>query len=198
MRKLIRRPFKLALLSMAWAALAFPDTVNIGYVVFSVTNSPLAEVDIVNLTGPNSLPSEFPVLTSVNLLRPFLTVNFKSGPAETFVYESGYFTLDPDGLSFKGEDIFNTVTDPVTSVTLIGTYFPVSVTIGNTSVGLFRPFSATITDPTGTLVDGDSALLTAGTFGSTPPTVPEPKSYLLLSMGLATWLFRFLRRGVRV
>lgn len=168
-----------------FTAAAFPDTVDLGYVAFDVSNPPLAEVDVVNLTGVNSASPDFPVSTLVSFTDLNLTVNFSSGPPETFSSSSSYFTLDPDGQSYDGQDIFNSTTNPVTSVTLTGDYSPASGTSGGLPVAFSSSsFSATITDPSGTLVDGDLALLTASTGGGVtpppPPAVPEPKSYLLI------------------
>jgi len=176
--------FSLALLSTALlSTAAFSSTINMGYVSFDVTNPPLAQVDIVNLTGANSAPPDFPVSTSVSLTDLNLTVSFSTGPAETFSSSSGYFSLDPDGLSFDGEDIFNTTTDPVTSITLTGNYATTSITSGGAPVTIEPGFSATITDPSGTLADGDFALLTATT-AATGTIAPEPGSILLFSLGL--------------
>jgi hypothetical protein len=179
-----------------FSATAYSNTIDIGYVAFDVTNPPLAEVDIVNLTGPNSLPPGFPVTTSVSLTDLDLTVDFSSGAPETFGSSSGYFTLGPDGLSFNGEDIFNVTTNPVTQVTLTGDFSPTSISTGAPPITILPSFSATITDPTGTLADGDFALITATT--STSSVVPEPKSYVSILMVVLLFGLGRLRRTLFV
>jgi hypothetical protein len=174
-------------------------TINLGYVSFDVTNPPLAQVDIVNQTGVNSsvVPdTTFPVATPVTFANLTLTVNFQGAPAETFGPASGYFSLDVDGLSLDGQDIFNTSTSTITSVTLAGTFSPLSVALNDGSTGTISGFSTSITDPTGTLQDGDLDLITA-TFtpsGGNPGIAPEPATWLLLGAGLCLFL---VCRGIR-
>ena len=107
---------------MLSTTLCFATTYNIGYVAFNVTNPPLAEVDLVNQTASNSALPDFPVSTPVSLTALTLTLDFATGPSETFGPASGYFTLAPDGLSYNGQDIFNIGTDPVTSAILTGRF----------------------------------------------------------------------------
>ena len=188
MRALIRQPLRLPLLLLVSSVLALPATINIGYTSFDVTFAPnVGQVDIVNETGPNSSPAPdptFPVTNSVSLTGLKLVVNFKTGPAQTFT--SGYFTLDPDGLSFDGNPSFNIALDPVTSAVLTGTFSTTSLTLNDGTSATINPtFSATITDPGGSLQDGDFAVIeatTAATGGGS--TSPEPASWLLLFCGL--------------
>jgi hypothetical protein len=58
---------------------AYSDTIDVGYVAFDVSNPPLAEVDIVNLTGANAFPPSFPVTSDLDLTDLDLTVNFATG-----------------------------------------------------------------------------------------------------------------------
>jgi hypothetical protein len=154
-------------------------------VAFDITNSPLAEVDLVNLTGANSSAPDFPVSTAVQLTSLTLTVDFKTGSPEVFGPASGYFSLDSDGLSLDGQDIFNSTTNPVTQVIISGTFSTTSVTSGGSPVTINPTFSATITDASGILSDGDFALITATTVSSTGPSIsPEPASFMLLGLAL--------------
>ncbi|HEX4810848.1 MAG TPA: PEP-CTERM sorting domain-containing protein [Bryobacteraceae bacterium] len=177
-----------------FSATAFSATINVGYVAFDVSNPPLAEIDIGNLTGPNSALPDFPITTALSLSNLSLTVDFSSGGPATFGPSSGYFTLSSDGLSFDGQDIFNSVTNPVTQVTLTGDFSSTTITSGGSSITIDPSFTATITDSSGILADGDAALILATTAGTTPPGVPEPGTYALFGIGLlATAGYRFAR-----
>src|SRR5689334_214428 len=89
-------------LSAAWAA----DT-PIGYVSWDVTApGSTGQFDISNQTGPNSSLSPdttWPVSTTVNLSGLSLHVDFSDGSSRTF--DSSYFTLSVDGISFNGSPI---------------------------------------------------------------------------------------------
>ena len=190
-----------AVLAIAASMPALPSTIDLGYVSFDITNSPLAEVDIVNLTGPNSsLDSSFPLTTSVSLSALSLTVSFSSGSPETFGSASGYFKLNSDGLSFDGEDIFNNTSNPVTKVVLTGTFSPLSVTQYNGSTGTIgSAFSATITNGSSTLVDGNAALIAAAFTASGGSTVPEPSGFVFLVAGLAgLTIFRWKASAAKI
>lgn len=204
MQNAISRFFFTTLTIGVFSATAYSSTVDVGTAAFNVTNSPLAEVDLVNLTGVNSNP-DFPITTAVSFSNLTLTVDFQTGSPETFGSSSGYFTSDSlNPFNFDGADIFNTSSDPVTQVTVTGDFSPTSVTItGMTGVQtITSTFSATITDSSGVLGDGDFALITTSTGGVTPPppppppppTTPEPGTYMLLGIGfLALGLFTFRR-----
>lgn len=188
---------RICLTTLAMSSLlAFSATVNMGFIGFDVTNAPLAQVDISNETGPNSSgDATFPVTTPVSLSNLSLTVNFVTGPSETFGPGSGHFTLASDGLSYNGQAIFNTVTDPVTSVTLTGTYDTTNVTLFDGSIMTISPaFSVTLTDSSGgpVLLDGDFAVYTASSAVSS--AVPEPPSWALFGAGATALLASRLRR----
>ena len=83
---------------------AFATDIPIGFLSYDVTGTNVAQFDIVNLTGANSSgDASFPVTTSVMLSSLSLTVDFLGGTSHTF--DSSYFTLDADGLSFDGEQL---------------------------------------------------------------------------------------------
>ena len=189
MHKLIRQSFRLLLWTAISAALAFPATVNVGYVSFDLTfPANVGEFDITNGTGPNSTPSPdstFPITNSVSLSGLSLEVHFKSGATSTL--GSSYFTLASDGLSFDGNPSFNQAIDPITTAILSGTFATTAFTLNDGSSFTADPsFSTTITNPSGFLQDGDFGLILAsppGTGGG--PAVPEPASWFLLGGGLA-------------
>jgi len=200
MHKLIRQSFRLLLWTAISAALAFPATVNVGYVSFDLTfPANVGEFDITNGTGPNSTPSPdstFPITNSVSLSGLSLEVHFKSGATSTL--GSSYFTLASDGLSFDGNPSFNQAIDPITTAILSGTFATTAFTLNDGSSFTADPsFSTTITNPSGFLQDGDFGLILAsppGTGGG--PAVPEPASWFLLGGGLAILVVapRFPRR----
>ncbi len=185
MLKLFSRACHLSLLSAVTAALAFSGNVNVGYVSFDLTFAPnVGQFDITNETGPNSTlapDTTFPVTNPVSLSALSLVVNFKSGPSATF--GSSYFTLNADGLSFDGNPSFNIASDPVTSAVLTGTFATTAFTLNNgTSMKVNPAFSATVTDPSGKLQDGDFAVIVATPAGG--GVSPEPAAWILLSSGL--------------
>ena len=76
------------------------DSIDLGYMSFDVTGSGTAQLDIVNLTGPNSVAlgdSSFPVTTGVSFDVTSLSLGFSDGTTKTF--GSSYFTTSADGLS---------------------------------------------------------------------------------------------------
>jgi hypothetical protein len=186
--------------SLFSASLCLATTYNMAYVAFDVTNPPLAEVDIANQTGPNSSAPDFLVSTPVSLNNLSLTLDFATGPSETFDSTSGYFTLAPDGLSYNGQDIFNISTDPVTSAILTGNFSTTTVSlVGGGTVTIGSTFKATITPSSGTnLADGDFALITATTSTGPPPGItPEPETWALFCAGLLGFGIYRCSRSIR-
>ncbi len=173
--------------------------IPIGGLFFDVTiPGSTAEFDILNLTGPNSFPPDFPVTTSVDLSSLDLVVIFSDGSSEDF--SSSAFTLALDGLSFDGPTIaIGGLVVPV-SATLTGHLSPSLIDVdggGSVTVNLaFAP--ASLTDPTGgPLEDGDFATIYAVTGGG---TAPEPGTLLLLGTALLAVAFfhrKRLSRGSR-
>jgi len=164
-----------------FTAAASANTIPVGFVSYDATDptSGLAQFDITNQTGPNSSvfpDTTWPVTNSTNLSSLSLTVNFVSGPPQTF------------GSSFIGPD----VSGAVASAVMTGTFSTTTFSLNNgSSVTVLPGFSATITDPTGTLQDQDFAIIDAKT-----TTVPEPGSWILLGIVLGTGVLGVAKRSM--
>jgi rhamnogalacturonan endolyase len=167
------------------ASLSLPaqaTEIPVGFISFDVTGPNVAQFDIVNLTGGNSsLDPSFPITTSVLLSNLSLTVDYTGGVTRTF--NSSYFTLDSDGLSFDGKEL-STLSGPPTGLfgaldaTLTGTFSPLALTLfDGSSIKIGPTFSATIGGGKQSLTDGDFAVINAG-------EVPEPATWALLGTGL--------------
>jgi hypothetical protein len=178
-----------ALVTIVSAGIGTAGTVNLGYISFDVTQpGSTAQFDIVNETGPNASifpDTTFPVTTSISLSDLSLAVHFTDGTTEDL--GSSYFTLGLDGLSFNGGVIAIGGTNPLPdSATLTGKLSPTTVTLNDGSTvtlnGTFN--AAVIPTRSGGLSDGDFAIITAGTGGGPPPTVPEPSTFVLLAVPL--------------
>jgi hypothetical protein len=169
-------------LPLLLTGIASASLLPIGYISYDV-NIPAstASFDITNLTGPNALPPDFPVATSVDLSSLSLKVDFSDGSTQTF--GSPYFTLSSDGLSFNGGAIPIGGANPQpTDATLTGMFSPTTLTLSDSSmVTIDSSFSAMILPSSPpNLGDGDFAVIYASPAGTTSP-VPEPGSVLLLA-----------------
>ncbi len=177
------------------SVVASADTVTLGTVNFDLTGLPgTATVDIANQTGPNSSTfpdTTFPVSTAVSFSNLALTLDFSGGSTQSF--GASYFTLSPDGLSFDGATI--SISTAVTAVVLTGDLSPTVFTLNDGSTFNASPsFKATITDPSGTLMDGDFAIIDAVSGTGPPPVIPEPGTWMLLGIGVACLLISRFRR----
>jgi hypothetical protein len=172
---------------------------TIGYVSYELDETPSSsEFDILNITGVNSglgfSPDLDPVTSEVDLTDLSLTLNFGGGGSEVLGAGAGsvdptYFTLQGDGISFAGNPADLTDTEDITSAILTGTFEETTITLsgGPSDTVMIEPtFTTTITDPSGTLADGDFAAIVATEVPSgPPPTTPEPESLVLFATGLA-------------
>src|ERR1700742_599904 len=161
---------------------AYATDIPVGFLSYDVTGTNVAQFDIVNLTGPNSSgDASFPITTSVMLSSLSLTVDFLGGPSHTF--DSSYFTLDADGLSFDGEQL-STLAGPPTGLfnavdaTLTGTFSPGFLTLFDGSMVSIAPgFSVSLGGAKQTLQDGDFGVINA-------VETPEPATWTMVGMGL--------------
>jgi hypothetical protein len=174
--RLFAATFAIASLSVAAHAADIP----VGFISYDVTGPNVAQFDIVNLTGPNgSGDASFPIANSVLFSSLSLTVDFAGGGSH--VFNSSYFTLDADGLSFDGKQLSTLAGPPTglfgaTEAILAGVFSTGDLTLfDGSTASVVREFSATISDPGG-LADGDLAVITA--------TTPEPATWTMLGTGL--------------
>ena len=106
------------------ATAAQAESIDLGYMSFDVTGSGTAQLDIVNLTGSNSValgdPS-FPVTSAVSFDVTSLSLGFSDGSTKTF--GSSYFTTSADGLSLDGSPVsIGGLSPSVLDATLTGTF----------------------------------------------------------------------------
>jgi hypothetical protein len=190
MRRFVKALVLAAAVSLL-SAMAFATSVPVGIFSYDVTGTGTFQLDITNQTGPNSSAfpdTTFPVTNTISLSSLNLTVTLSNGTTETF--GSSYFTLSPDGISFTGNPLSTLV--PVTSATLTGTFSTTTFNLNNgTTVTVASGFKTTLTDTSGSLVDGDTAII-YGTTGTTAAT-PEPETLTLMGTGLAA-LMGFRRK----
>ena len=193
MRKTLRYLlFLLAVMAVSVSVLASP--IPLGFVSYNLTDPGFAQFNVLNQTGPNAsiFPDPtWPVSTSINLSSLNLVVTDSGGG--TITYGSGFFTLEPDGLSYAGPTVSDTNT--FVMAVLTGTLSPTTATLnsGGTVTFSSSSFTATINDPSG-LADGDFAIIYANTVG---PTVPEPATLVMLGSGLLGILGARRRRFLR-
>ncbi len=192
----MRLATRILLLSLAlglFSAVAYASDVPVGFISYDFIGGGLAEFDITNQTGPNSsiYPDQtWPVSNSISLGSLSLTVYYAGGGS--FVYGPGYFSLEPDGLSWAGPQVPDTTL--FSSATLTGTFNPTLFDLNDGSqFNANVNFSATISDPNN-LQNGDFAIIYA-----TPAsgTTPEPGTLVLVGTG-ALGLLRFRRRKLHL
>src|SRR5664280_439256 len=109
------------------------------------------------------------------------------------IYGPGSWSTDPGGLSYTGPDVTDPAGNMITMATLTGTFSPTLFDLFDGSHFNANPnFTASITDPTGVLQNGDFAIIYA-----TPATgtTPEPGTLVLVGTG-ALGLLRFRRRSL--
>jgi hypothetical protein len=196
MYRVSTRLLLLLLALTVFSAVASATQIPIGFISFDqLAKSTSGSFDITNQTGGNSFPPFFPVTSSLAFTITSLTVNPTVGPA--VVLHAADFASDGLG-GWLGNNLFSS---PIASALLVGTLSPTTgvVVSGLGTVTISAAFedaaanpSVALTDPSGTLVFGDSAVIYAGTAGTA--RVPEPGTGVLLGGGLAGLAFGLLMR----
>jgi len=193
-RNILPRICFLALAGVFLAPAARATSVPVGVISYDVTGLGIAQLDIINFTGPNSSvfpDTTFPVTTSLPLSGLSLTISFASGPDE--IFGPSYFTLAGDGLSFNGTALSTLSGQPsglngAIGATLTGSFSTTSIALNDGSTDTIdSSFSASISDPTG-LTDGDFGVIDATTTtggGGGTPVVPEPGTWSMVGTGIA-------------
>jgi hypothetical protein len=194
MRHALPRVWLALLVLAAFSAVASADTFGVGILTLDPSSTGTGdEFDIQNLTGSAALgaPTDFTVATALTFDTVSLTVDFADGTSETL--DASDFASDGFG-GFDGTGSFDLAGDPITEAILTGTLSPTSVTLtdGTTTETLAGTYSATLTDPSGTLAEFDAVEIDAST--AAVVTSPEPGSELLLAAGLLSLLGMAWRR----
>jgi hypothetical protein len=181
---------------LALCSTATSAQIPLGYLSWDVTLPGLAgQFDIVNLTGANASPPDFPITTALHLSGLSLSVSFTGGGSH--IYTTSDFTLNPDGLSFDGPSIPIGGTNPLPlSAMLTGMLTPTtSVNVsGLGTTNLDSAFSVALSNGTAPLADGNLAVINAAT-AAAGGSVPEPQTWMLLGSGVVA-LLTMRRRGM--
>lgn len=177
----MRLATRILLFSLAlglFSAAASASNVPVGFVGYNDVGGGLFEFDAVSQTGPNSSGDPtWPVTNTISFTNLSLTVFFVGGGS--FTYGPGYWSTDPGGLSYTGPDL--PAGQLLSSAQLTGTFSPTLFDLYDGSHFNANPnFTATITDPSGVLQNGDFAIIYA-----TPATgsTPEPGTLVLVGSG---------------
>ncbi len=194
------RPFAkvLVLLSVigCGSMVASADTIGVGLLTFDAnTLTAPAAFDILNLTGVNAFPPDFPVTTQVTISVTSLVANLLGGGTLT-ILGSHYSVVDPEGdvnctdagdANSGGCDV---AAYSIVSATLTGTLSPLTGLAGLPAgdSGIASAFTTTITPNAGCGDDGgtnttltagcDSAVINATGIPKTS-SVPEPSTWIL-------------------
>lgn len=181
MRKTLRHLLiLLAVMTVSVAVMAGP--IPLGFVIYNLTDPGFAEFDVINQTGPNSSgDSTWPVVDSISFSSLSLTVT--DSATIQYIYGSGYFSLEPDGLSWAGPTVPDPylTNPPLVMAVLTGTLSPTTFMLYDGSTFNAMPtFTAMFSDASG-LQDGDFAIIYANPVVS---GVPEPTTLVLVAGGL--------------
>jgi hypothetical protein len=174
---------------------AFADSIGVGLATFD-SGTPTGDTfDIINLTGVNAFPPDFPITTPLTITITGLVANLQGGGTLN-IAGSNFTVVDAEGdlnctvSGDAGSGGCNFSAYSLLSATLTGTYSPTTGLAGLPpgSSSILSTFSTTITPDascgtSGTLTAGcDAAVIFAKT--PSPTSVPEPESLTLLGIGL--------------
>lgn len=165
---------------------ASANTVGVGLLTFdSDTPTALAAFDILNLTGSNAFPTDFPITTQLTITVTNLVANIDGGGTLTLP-GSDFSAVDPQGdvdctvVGDAGSGGCDFAAYNLLSATLTGTLSPstglAGLPAGNSIVSAF---TTTITPACGTdlTTDCDAAEIDA-------TVLPEPSTWILFSTAL--------------
>lgn len=165
-----------------------------GYISWDVNFTGNAgEFDIVNLTGSNNFPPDFPINTQLDLTNLSLVVSFTDGSTTTF--GPSYFTLSSDGHSFDGSAIPIGGTNPLPDgFTLSGMFTPTTgIDVeGVGTVDIEKTFTVTFSDSPN-LVDGDLAIIYVQTTTQGVPETGQTLGLLLIAIATLVAVRRLFR-----
>jgi hypothetical protein len=189
------------------SSVAFADLIGVGQLTFDAL--PNATFDILNLTGGNSFPPDFPITTQLTITVTSLVANLQVGGPITILgsdftpdAQGDLACLAPGDAGTGGCDFsaYNIV-----SAVLTGTLSPLTplggLPAGDTSI--LSTFTTTIT-PTGacglngvpgTTLTANCDYADINATGVNPSAVPEPATWILLSTALIGLMMGYKVRG---
>lgn len=177
---------RLMVIAVVFCVYAAANTINLGYVSIDPFGSGYG-VTVANLTGAESLGSDFPATDELKFLGATVTLTYWNDATFTqAIGDPGPGALQPPSLQFSDFTVFKRL---VLTFTLSSGAFRLA---GSTSSGPVRTDIEILMDggPDGTLDPGDFALITT----SSAAAVPEPSTAAAIAAASLFGLYRTRRR----